>query len=53
MHGIGLAVRLKNEVKPEGGGERGMNVKKNVLVMKFNKNLNIPYYGEYLSVNTG
>ena len=53
MHGVGLAVRLRNEVELQGGGERGSNVKKNVLVMKCNKNINIPYYGEYLSVNTG
>ena len=33
----------------EGGGERGRNVKKNGLVMKCNKNVNIPYCGEYLS----
>ena len=53
VHGVGLAVRLRNEVELQGGGERGSNVKKNVLVMKCNKNINIPYYGEYLSVNTG
>ena len=34
----------------KGGGE---NVEKNVLVMKCNKNVNIPYCGEYLSVKTG
>ena len=34
------------------GGERGRNVEKNVLVMKCNKNVNIPYCGEYLSVDT-
>ena len=37
----------------EGGGERGSNVKKTVLVMKSNENINIPYCGEYLSVDTG
>ena len=26
----------------EGGGEKGRNVEKNVLVMKYNKNVNIP-----------
>ena len=39
-----------------GGGERGTgrNVKKkNVLVMKSNKNVNVPYCAEYLSVNSG
>ena len=32
------------------GGEMS---KKNVLIMKCNKNVNIPYCGEYLSVKTG
>ena len=27
--------------------------KKNVLVMKSNKNVNVPYCAEYLSVNSG
>ena len=36
-----------------GGGERGGNVEKNVLVMKCNKNVNTTYCGEYLSVDTG
>ena len=36
----------------EGGGERVRNVQKNVLVMKYNKNVNIPYCGECLSVST-
>ena len=40
-------------MEPEGGGKRGRNVEKNVLVIKYNKSVNIPYYGEYLSVNTG
>ena len=35
------------------GGERDRNVEKNVLVMKCNKNANIPYCGECLSVKTG
>ena len=41
------------------GGSRGRMVKgeecqkKNVLVMKCNEKVNIPYCGEYLSVNTG
>ena len=35
------------------GGERGRNVEKNVLVMKCNKNVNVPYSREYLSVETG
>ena len=39
--------------KQSGGGERGRNVDKNVLVMKCNKNVNIPYSRECLSVNTG
>ena len=34
-----------------GGEERGRNVEK--LVTKCNKNVNLPYCGEYLSVNTG
>ena len=34
-------------------GESGRNVEKIVLVMKCNKNVNIPYCGEYLSVDTG
>ena len=40
-----------------GGGERGtgrnVKKKKNVLVMKSNKNVNVPYCAEYLSVNSG
>ena len=38
-----------------GGGSRGRKVelKKNVLVMKCNENDNLPYCGEYLSVNSG
>ena len=36
--------------KRNGGGR---NVEKNVFVMKCNKNANIPYCGEYLSVDTG
>ena len=34
-----------------GGEEKGRNVEK--LVTKCNKNVNLPYCGEYLSVNTG
>ena len=44
---------MRNEVEVEGGGERGRNVEKNVLVVKCNKSVNIPYSGEYLSVDTG
>ena len=44
---------MRNEVEVEGGGERGRNVEKNVLVVKCNKNVNITYSGEYLSVDTG
>ena len=36
-----------------GGGLRGRNVEKNVVVMKCIKNVNIPYCGEHLSVNSG
>ena len=36
-----------------GGSGGGRNVEKNVLVMKCNKNVKIPYYGEYLSVDAG
>ena len=36
-----------------GGGGGRRNVEKNVFVMKCNKNANIPYCGEYLSVDTG
>ena len=43
--------------KRHGSGGRGTgngrNVKKNVLVMKSNKNVNVPYCAEYLSVNSG
>ena len=53
VHEIELAVSFRNKVEVEGGGERGRNVQKNVLVMKCNKNVNIPYCGEYLSVKTG
>ena len=42
MHGIGPAVLLRNEVEAEGGEERRRNVEKSVLVMKYNKNINIP-----------
>ena len=36
------------------GGERGTEgMSKNVLVMKSNKNVNVPYCAEYLSVNDG
>ena len=38
------------EHKGEGKGEE---MSKNVLVMKCNKNVNIPYCGECLLVNTG
>ena len=40
-------------MEAEGGGEKQRNVEKNVLVMKCNKNVNIPYCGECLLVNTG
>ena len=33
--------------------QTGRNVEKDVLVMKCNKSINIPYYVEYLTVNTG
>ena len=36
-----------------GEGKGGGMSKKNVLVMKCNKIVNIPYCGEYLTVNTG
>ena len=36
-----------------GGRGKGKNVEKSVLVMKCNKNIKIPYCGEYLSVKTG
>ena len=39
-------------MEAEGGVERGRNVEKNVLVMKCNENVNIPYCGECLSVST-
>ena len=52
VHGIGLAVWFRNKVEAEGGEEGGRNVEKNVLVMKCNKNDNIPYCQECLSVNT-
>ena len=35
-----------------GNGER-KECQKNVLVMKSNKNVNVPYCAEYLSVNDG
>ena len=34
-------------------GEEGRRVKKRLLVIKCNENDNIPYCGEYLSVNSG
>ena len=52
VHGIGLTVWFRNKVEAEGGEERSSNFKKNVLVMKCNKNVNIPYCWECLSVNT-
>ena len=42
---------IEKQVGSEGGG--GGNVEKNVLVMKCIKNVNIPYCGEHLSVNSG
>ena len=42
---------IKKEGGSGGGGKRGRNVEKNVLVTKFNKNVNLPYCGEYLSMN--
>ena len=40
-------------MEAEGKEESGRNVERIVLVMKCNKNINIPYCGEYLSVDTG
>ena len=40
-------------METEGREESGRNVGKNVLVMKCNKNVNIPYCLEYLSRKTG
>ena len=37
----------------EGRGKRGRDVIKMCLVMKSNKNVNIPHCGEYLLMNTG
>ena len=46
--------RWKQRRKGKGGEEWGCrNVEKNVLAMKCNKNVNIPYCEEYLSVKTG
>ena len=39
--------------KQWGEGKGGGMSKKNVLVMKCNKNVNIPYCGKYPSMNTG
>ena len=44
---------MRNDVEAEGREESGRNVVRIVLVMKCNKNVNIPYCGEYLSVDTG
>ena len=44
---------LETRWKRMGEGKGGGMSKKNVLVMKCNKIVNIPYCGEYLSVNTG
>ena len=54
IHGIGQAVWLRNEMEV-GGRVRveGEECQKNVLVMKCNQNVNIPYCGEYLSLNSG
>ena len=35
------------------GERKGEECQKNVLVMKCNKNVNIPYCGEYLSMDIG
>ena len=40
-------------MEAEGREEIGENVEKSVLVTKCNKKVNIPYWGEYLSVDTG
>ena len=38
----------------KGGGKGRRKVQEErVLVMKFNENENLPYYGEYLSVKSG
>ena len=44
---------MRNDVEAEGREESGRNVVRIVLVMKCNKNVNIPYCGEYLSVDNG
>ena len=44
---------MRYNVEAEGREEIGENVEKSVLVMKCNKKVNIPYCGEYLSVDTG